>query len=79
MIFCNRVSVNDKYAVYKYGPDPDNLSGLVRVYAERPRIVVEQQPKEKKMQDNLLIRIWLKYQESIKKGEFPEKMSIQIG
>lgn len=79
MIFCNRISINDGHAVYQFGPSPENMTGLVRIYPQMPRFDVEQQPKEQKMPDSLLTRVWLKYQEKITKGVFPEKMSVQIG
>lgn len=78
-IFCSRISINDGHAVYQFGPSPENMTGLVRIYPQAPRFTVEQQPIGQAMPDSLFIRVWLKYQEQISKSVFPEKMAVQVG
>ena len=78
-IVCSRISINGDHARYQFGPSPENMTGLVRIYPQAPRFAVEQQPIGQAIPDSLLVRVWLKYREQISKGAFPEKMAVQVG
>lgn len=78
MVFCDRISIDGEHAVYRFGASPERMSGLVRFYQQSPRFVVERKPEED-VPENRLARIWMKYQEALSKGVFPDKMAIQIG
>ena len=76
MIYCNRIDAHDDHAMYAYGPSPNDLTGRMTVYADDRHYSIDR--KHDGLGENWVCRVCIKYKESLRKKEFPERMAVEI-
>lgn len=79
LVYCEIKEKFDTYALYKVGSTIDDMSGEVIFYKESMIPNIIKQPNTNAVTETSVSRVRMKYKNSFDKGEFPEKMSVEIG
>ena len=73
MIYCNKIQGN----AYCFGAQTDDITGVVRFFADGRAPEVERQPNRFEVPFSAIMKLQVKYKERFVHGDFPDKLSFE--